>query len=70
MAAGDDLVVRLVVGDIVGEKHAPATVDLDMAVCGDDVIVHVIVHLVGLEQELALDVGLRRADTRRRTGQS
>ena len=49
------LVGLLVVGDRVGEQDASATVDLDMAVRGDDLVVAVIIDLVGLQQALALD---------------
>ncbi len=66
MAARRHRVVRLVVGDLVGEQDAarPA-VDLDMAAGGDDMGVDVVVHLVGLEQHVALDRQRRRGGGRR-----
>ncbi len=55
MAVRHHRVVDLVVGHLVGEQDAAVAVDLDMAARRDDVCVDVVVHLVGLQQHIALD---------------
>jgi len=54
MTVGSDLVGLLVIGDAVGIEDAAFIDDLDMAHRRDGLIVAVVIHRIGLQQDLAV----------------